>query len=121
MVGSGLIAGARGEVWRNVDMALREGGRGLPGGYSLAHLIAVRRGVRNLASVPPLTIPQVLAWADAHHQRTGQWPRAGAGPILDAPGETWEAIDAALRQGCRGLPVGHRFGESCHTWRSCKK
>jgi hypothetical protein len=22
----------------------------------------------------PLTVEQILAWADAHHARTGEWP-----------------------------------------------
>src|SRR5262249_41260148 len=25
---------------------------------------------------PPLTVEQILAWADAHHDRTGRWPWA---------------------------------------------
>jgi len=26
------------------------------------------------ARKPPLSIKQILAWADAHHKRTGEWP-----------------------------------------------
>lgn len=55
---------------------------------------------------PVLTIGQVLLWADAHHDRTGTWPNASSGSIVDAPRETWQAIDSALREGCRGFPVG---------------
>jgi hypothetical protein len=44
-----------------------------------------------------------LAWADAHRERTGRWPNCKAGPVLDAPGETWSAVDAALNSGGRGL------------------
>src|SRR5438094_729721 len=55
---------------------------------------------------PDLEIEQILAWADAHHARTGRWPTAEAGPIADAPGETWNALDKALKKGGRGLPGG---------------
>jgi hypothetical protein len=55
---------------------------------------------------PPLTVEQILAWADAHHARTGRWPSAEAGPVPGAPGETWHAVHAALYVGRRGLPGG---------------
>ena len=103
---SGPISGAPGEDWRNVDMALRLGRRGLPGGSTLARLLAATRGVRNRASIPPLTVEQILAWADTHRERTGRWPNREAGPVVGAPEETWSAVAAALRQGYRGLPAG---------------
>jgi pyrroloquinoline quinone (PQQ) biosynthesis protein C len=108
---SGPIADTRGEVWRNVDMALRLGKRGLRGGLSLARLIAQGRGVRNRASAPRLTIPQIVAWADSHQRLTGQWPRRDSGPIADAPGETWAAIEAALSLGNRGLGGGSSLAQ----------
>jgi hypothetical protein len=40
---SGPVADAPGEVWANVNTALLQGLRGLPGGSSLAVLIATRR------------------------------------------------------------------------------
>jgi hypothetical protein len=52
----------------------------------------------------PLTLEQILAWADAHHARTGSWPHVGSGPIPEAPGETWQGVESALRYGRRGLP-----------------
>lgn len=52
----------------------------------------------------PLTVEQILAWAQTHKERTGQWPRVQSGPIPEAPGETWARINAALHVGCRGLP-----------------
>jgi len=33
-------------------------------------------------------------------------PRDSSGPVEDAPGETWKAIDVALHEGLRGLPGG---------------
>jgi hypothetical protein len=103
---SGAIAAAPGEVWVNVNQALREGVRGLPGGDSLAWLLARRLGVRNQARVPPLTVRQVLAWADAYRGRHGRWPTVDSGGVAGAPGESWPALDDALRQGHRGLPGG---------------
>ena len=63
---SGPIADAPGETWANVTAALMQGLRGFPGGSSLAVLIATRRGVRNLANIPRLTIKQILGWVDTH-------------------------------------------------------
>ncbi len=103
---SGRIIGTVCETWAMVDNALRNGLRGLPGGSSLARLLAEHRNVRNIHGLPPLTIEQILAWADAHHRRTGEWPTATSGPIPDTPRETWEAINNALGLGLRGLPGG---------------
>ena len=107
---SGAVADAPGETWRAVDAALRVGVRGLPGGTSLAQLLALRRGQRNLQRLPRLTEEQALAWADAHHRRTGAWPDSRSGPIADAEGETWSAVCGALHIGRRGLPGGSSLG-----------
>jgi hypothetical protein len=103
---SGPIAGVPGETWSTVDTALREGKRSLPGGCSLVQLLVARRSVRNRHYLPPLTVPQILAWADAFHKRTGRWPTARSGPIPGAGGETWLAVHEALYEGLRGLPGG---------------
>lgn len=102
----GPIPDAPGESWAAIEFALREGIRGLPGGSSVAQLLAAERGVRNHLALPALTPATVLDWADAHHTRTGDWPGQATGPVIDAPGETWAGIDAALRVGVRGLPGG---------------
>ena len=104
--GSGPVAGQRGEAWANVDMALAVGRRGLPGGSSLAKLLAERRGKRNRKGLPPLAVAEVLRWADAHRERTGSFPTHQSGAVAGADGQTWCAIDMALRQGLRGLPGG---------------
>src|SRR5437763_710112 len=121
---SGRIAGTLFETWAGVDNALRlgrrnlskgsslpqllteQGGRGLPGRSSLPWLLAQHRQVRNPYTLPPLEVEQILAWADAHYQRTGDWPTHLAGPVPEAPGETWAAINAALYRGQRGQPGG---------------
>jgi hypothetical protein len=101
----GAIPGTRGEAWRSVAIALWQGHRGLPGGDTLARLLARRLGVRNWADVPVLDLGQVLAWAEAHRRRTGRWPHGDAGDI-PGTGETWAGLEAALANGHRGLPGG---------------
>jgi hypothetical protein len=53
-----------------------------------------------------LTVGQILAWADAYHAHTGDWPRITAGAVAESPGETWRRVDNALRLGLRGLGGG---------------
>jgi hypothetical protein len=103
---SGPVEGTPGETWRMVDSALGRGSRGLRGGRSLATLLASKRGARNRRSLPVLTVPQVLAWAKAHHGRTGTWPTDKSGAVAKAPGETWKGVDQALKWGYRGLTGG---------------
>lgn len=103
---SGTIPNSGGESWQAIQVALHLGNRKLKGGFSLARLLACHRGVRNCKALPPLTEGQILAWTDAHHQRTGAWPKRNSGLIWDAPGETWFAADSALHHGIRSLPGG---------------
>ena len=98
------MAASPGDDWGNIHAALRAGNRGLPGVSSLPRLLASRRGARNHMALPPLTEAQILAWAEGHHQRTGRWPQVSSGPVTEAPGEAWRAINAALERGLRGLP-----------------
>jgi hypothetical protein len=100
------VGGAPGENWHAINRALGRGLRGLPGGSSLAQLLAADRGRRNPRRLPHLTVQQILAWADAHRRRTGRWPSRDSGPVADAPGEQWRNIEAALSVGCRSLPGG---------------
>src|SRR5262249_38567069 len=86
---SGAIEDAPGEIWKTIDNLLRIGLRGLRGGSSLAQLLADHRGVRNALGLAGLTTQQILAWADAHHQCTGDWPTRDSGTVVEAPGETW--------------------------------
>jgi hypothetical protein len=58
-----------------------------------------------------LTTAQILAWADAHHQRTGEWPIIRSGLIPEALGENWPKLDNALRYGLRGLPGGSSLAQ----------
>ena len=103
---SGPIPEAPGETWAKVHNALRVGRRGLAGGTSLARLLQAERGARHQKDLPRLSRTMVLKWADQHFNRTGRWPTLSSGPIPDAPGETWLAVDAALRRGRRGVKRG---------------
>ncbi len=105
-VASGRVHGVRGQTWANINFALWAGRRGLPGRDSLARLLIRERGARNPVIRPPLTAEQILRWADAHRERTGDWPGVLSGSIPEAPGESWRAISDALRNGYRGLPGG---------------
>src|SRR5262245_56800709 len=93
---SGSIAATSCETWLGVDSALRSGTRGLPGGSSLAQLLAQQAGARNIHDLPPLTEELILQWADAHHQRTGSWPTIGSGPILESAGDKWIHVNTVL-------------------------
>jgi hypothetical protein len=86
-----------------VQQALFAGQRGLPGGSTLAQLLAAKRGVRNPADPPRLTERRIVAWARAYRRRTGLWPSQHSGSVADAPRENWQAVNAALREGLRGL------------------
>jgi hypothetical protein len=105
-VNSGALPEAPEEDWANIDNALRVGLRGLPGGSSLARLLARKRGARNPMRLPPLFLTEILGWADAYYQEHGEWPTYKSGPIPQAPGETWTSVDYALRQGTRWLSGG---------------
>ena len=103
---SGAVDGVFGETWSSINGALRSGGRGLPGGSSLAMLVADHRGVRNIQDLPSLNIAQILAWIGAHYKRTGVWPKKDSGEIVEGPGETWACVNWALAKGRRSLLGG---------------
>src|SRR5581483_8395480 len=83
----------------------------LPGGTTLARLLAKARGARNKTNLPRLTAAKILRWATAHHEQVGSWPTRESGPVPGAPGETWCGIHRALRNGNRGLPGGSSLAQ----------
>lgn len=106
------IPEAPGETWATVFDAFSRGNRGLRQPMSLAQLLVEKRGARIHRHEPQLTVPQILAWADLHHERTGDWPTSSSrAPVLGAPGENWNAINSALQQGVRGLTGGSTLAE----------
>src|SRR5207245_1886727 len=68
---SGKVLVAPRESWAAIDHHLRRGGRGLPGGSGLGHLLAEYRGKHSSHFPANLTIEQILGWADAHHTACG--------------------------------------------------
>jgi len=101
---SGAVAGAPGMTWLNISMALRKGCRGLPRGTRLGSVFQSASYTPRHYNCRPLSLDQVLAWADAHHAATGRWPQIWSGAIAGAPGEKWVNINQALGKGLRGLP-----------------
>lgn len=55
---------------------------------------------------PPLINEKILKWAEHQYRVTGSWPNCNSGAVVDVPGETWAAINAALSKGQRGIPGG---------------
>jgi superfamily II DNA or RNA helicase len=101
---SGPVSGTD-ETWHAIQHALRAGRRGLPGGDTLARLLASRRQARNLHGLPPLRPNQILAWADEYREETGAWPSRTSGAVRGTS-ETWAGVNTALALGNRGLPGG---------------
>lgn len=100
---SGKVMAAPSEKWENIHAALSVGTRGFPGGSTLAKVLFQYRGIRNIQSLPNLTITEILQWADTHHQRTGEWPNSDSGEVEGRAGEKWVNINSALRREARGL------------------
>jgi hypothetical protein len=103
---SGRIPDSPGDTWNAIDMALRQGLRGLRRGGSLSQLLKRRRGLKRNSWVPPLTERLIVRWARRHCKRTGRWPTVHSGPVAESPGITWGNVHECLRVGWRVLPGG---------------
>jgi hypothetical protein len=99
-----VVGGYLGDNWRKIDNALKLGLRGLRGGDSLAKLLIQARGVRIKHYAPDLNEGIILEWADRHREQTGRWPTEDSGEVESETGENWNKINAAHREGLRGLP-----------------
>src|SRR5690348_8170318 len=78
---TGVIPRSHGATWVGVAQALREGLRGLPGGDTLAALLARERGAQPASGRyhrRRLTTADILCWAEAHRRRTGRYPHAAS-------------------------------------------
>jgi hypothetical protein len=120
---SGPVEESPGDTWQAVQSALCNGKRGQPGGSSIHRLLV------NMRRAPPRQRPrldhnQIRIWVESYHGRHGKYPSCNSRDMVgDTSGETWSAIDAALRQGDRGLPGGsslakfiaEAFGLRCPT------
>jgi len=69
---------------------------------------------------PELSEPQILAWCDAWHSRTGRWPGQRSGVIPGSLGETWARVNNALLLGLRGLQGGSSLARLLHAWRGVR-
>jgi hypothetical protein len=104
---SGRVGAAPEESWGIIDYALKHGRRGLPGGSSLARLLAEQVPAYSRA----LTLETIIAWGQAHFATYGRWPRASSGAVIGATGERWGTLGVALREGHRGLPSGQSLAK----------
>jgi hypothetical protein len=102
---SGGVVGQSGENWAAINTNLRDGCRGLPGGDTLARLLA-RHGAENYTTISRLTRARIIAWARIYRKARGRWPSAGSPPVGIPEGERWKHLDGALRHGHRGLRGG---------------
>ena len=68
------------------------------------------RAVKNTTEKPRLSIEKILAWADAFYMHEGKYPTIISGDVVGTE-ESWQAINAALREGLRGLPGGSSLAE----------
>ena len=100
---SGPIPQSPDDTWAKINYALHRGSRGLLGGITLHLLLKIHRSAVVDLAATPLTVRQILKWADEHRARVGSWPTVRSGGVQGAPGENWRAIDSALWSGVRGL------------------
>jgi hypothetical protein len=70
--------------------------------------------------LPPLSIEKILAWADEYHGRTGRWPNPSSGRVQREPSTHWQGVDAALRNGRRGLAAGSSLARLLEEHRSVR-
>ena len=99
------------ETWASVNMALRAGGRGLPGGSSLSQLL-IEHGLKD--TKPDLTEEMIIEAAKTCLSRTGRMPSGDRGDNATADfgfPETWASVDKALQGGYRGLPGGSSLSQ----------
>jgi hypothetical protein len=101
------VPGHPGEKWSHIEAALRAGGRGLPGGSSLAKVREEKFDGINRKNQTPLTEPLIVAWMAAFLKKYGILPTSKERrEVPDQPKEAWSRIDGCLHEGCRGLKGG---------------
>lgn len=104
------------ETWVAIDLALRRGTRGLPGGSSLPKLLEQHRGRIRRNNQPILTEDQILSWADAYYEIHEKWPIQSSEKI-EGTNENWRNISLCLRRGDRGLPGGSSLAQLLEEYR----
>ena len=101
------------ETWPSINQALRGGGRGLPGGSSLADFL-LRHGFAERK--PDLTVEMIReAVVKFREANGGENPTKKSGDATPYFGstETWKNVDSASYNGNRGLPGGSYLSKFC--------
>ena len=104
------IPGYPGETWFDVDQAARARTRGLSDVGSLSRLLEPIReelGAKRRKGKTPLSEDQIREAAAEYKRLYGRDPTQGSRePVPGLPGETWSGINAAGKDGYRGLTKG---------------
>ncbi len=106
------IGNLQGITWRNIDVALMEGLRGLPCNSSLAAFIKENFGIAQRKANPTLLSEDLIfSWITQFMTKHGRKPSPKKDGVIEFAteayqGETWVSISAALRNGGRGLSGG---------------
>ncbi len=108
---SGPVSATSRETWGGISKALCLGQRGLPHTGGIATLLAQQRGKRMRAEPPPLNVDAIIAWAQAHNRRMGKWPIHSSGPIPESPGDSWNSVYRAFKEGRRGMIEGSSLAD----------
>jgi hypothetical protein len=87
-------------------MALRNARRGLTRKVSLSRLLTEHCGERYNHHLRPVSVREILEWADRYKRRFGKWPTRDSGALPGERNLTWSSLDYALKHGKRGLPGG---------------
>lgn len=94
-----------GGTWCAINSLLDRGGRGLPGGTSLAELRRKITGEQYSRKFEQLSEECIWKWMQEYKEMNGKYPVQNE--RSECPdGSKWIAINASLRQGSRGLPGG---------------
>jgi hypothetical protein len=110
---TGNVPGMPGETWSAIDGAGRYGCRGLQKGKTLSAILKpLKQEYGSKIRGTPLTVESIRKAALIHFENTGNWPSMHTSdepPGL--PGERWQAINQAARNGCRHLRKGQSLAE----------
>ena len=70
------------------------------------------RGAKMPTDIPPLSIDEIVEWAQAYKEEHNKWPRASSGLVEGVPHKmTWAMVNSALSKGLGGLSGGSSLAE----------
>ena len=104
---SGRVAGSRARTGKRSILPCSWAGEAYLKGRPAA---PAGRGtpVRNVHTLPRLTLEQVLAWADAYHAKTGRWPRPDQGGSPKRPARPGALSTRPSSRGCAACRAERR-------------